>query len=81
MLLTLFMWTTPWEVFSTAGAPVGYGEYFFPGVLVWILLFTAIFTTISVIADRREGFLQAVRVALPAVVHLRSLLGDHLAQL
>ena len=28
-----------------------------------ILLFTAIFTTISVIEDRREGFLQSVLVA------------------
>ena len=28
-----------------------------------ILLFTAIFTTISIIEDRREGFLQSVLVA------------------
>lgn len=40
-----------------------YSEYFFPGTLVMILLFTAIFATISVIEDRREGFLQAVLVA------------------
>jgi ABC-2 type transport system permease protein len=46
-----------------AGPDVGYGEYFFPGVLVLILLFTAIFTTISVIEDRSEGFLQSVLVA------------------
>jgi ABC-2 type transport system permease protein len=38
-------------------------EYLFPGSLVLILLFTAIFATISVIEDRREGFLQAVLVA------------------
>jgi ABC-2 type transport system permease protein len=38
-------------------------EYYFPGSLVLILLFTAIFTTISIIEDRREGFLQAVLVA------------------
>jgi len=37
--------------------------YFFPGTLVMILLFTAIFATISVIEDRREGFLQGVLVA------------------
>lgn len=42
---------------------VGYEEYFFPGVLVMIVLFTAIFATISVIEDRREGFLQGVLVA------------------
>jgi len=46
----------------------GYGdqsfrEYFFPGTLVMILLFTAIFTSISIIEDRREGFLQSVLVS------------------
>lgn len=51
--------------FQTPGAPEGHGylEYFFAGTLVMILLFTAIFSTISVIEDRREGFLQAVLVA------------------
>ena len=44
-------------------AGVSYVEYFFPGALVLIVLFTAIFTTISVIEDRREGFLQSVLVA------------------
>ncbi len=39
---------------------VDYGEYYFPGTLVLILLFTAIFSTISIIEDRREGFLQGV---------------------
>ena len=41
----------------------GYLEYFFTGTIVMILLFTAIFSTISVIEDRREGFLQGVLVA------------------
>jgi ABC-2 type transport system permease protein len=40
-----------------------YLEYFFPGTVVMILLFTAIFSTISIIEDRREGFHQAVLVA------------------
>jgi len=40
-------------------------EYSFPGTLVLIVLFTAIFSTYSVIEDRREGFLQAV-IAAPA---------------
>ncbi len=38
-------------------------EYYFPGTLVLVLLFTAIFSTISIIEDRREGFLQSVLVA------------------
>lgn len=42
---------------------INYLEYFFPGTLVLILLFTSIFSTISIIEDRREGFLQAVLVS------------------
>lgn len=42
---------------------LSYREYFFPGTVILILLFTAIFTTISIIEDRREGFLQSVLVA------------------
>ncbi len=40
-----------------------FGQYYIPGTLVLILLFTAIFSTISIIEDRREGFLQSVLVA------------------
>lgn len=49
--------------FQLPGSALSYREYFFPGTVVLILLFTAIFTTISVIEDRREGFLQSVLVA------------------
>ena len=49
---------------GTLGVPAGgYLEYFYPGTLALILLFTAIFSTISVIEDRHEGFLQGVMVA------------------
>ena len=41
----------------------GYIEYFYPGIVVLVLLFTSIFATISVVNDRREGFLQGVLVA------------------
>src|SRR3954449_846762 len=40
-----------------------YLVYFFPGTVLMILLFTAIFSTITIIEDRREGFLQSVLVA------------------
>jgi ABC-2 type transport system permease protein len=46
---------------GTAG--VSYLQFFFPGTLVLVLLFAAIFATISVIEDRHEGFLQGVLVA------------------
>jgi len=53
------------DSFSPAGQShtMRYQEYFFPGTVVLILLFTAIFSTISIIEDRKEGFLQAVLVA------------------
>ena len=35
-------------------------QYYFPGTLVLVLMFTAIFATISVIEDRSEGVLQGV---------------------
>jgi ABC-2 type transport system permease protein len=38
-------------------------EFFFPGSLLLIVLFTSIFSSISIIEDRREGFLQGVLVA------------------
>ncbi len=49
--------------FAPVGISGGYLEYIYPGTLLLILLFTAIFSTISVIEDRREGFMQAVLVA------------------
>ncbi|MFQ5414745.1 MAG: ABC transporter permease [Phycisphaerae bacterium] len=42
------------------GGDMNYLEYFFPGTLILIVLFTAVFSMISVIEDRREGYLQAV---------------------
>jgi ABC-2 type transport system permease protein len=39
---------------------VGYMQFFFPGVVAMVLLFSTIFATITVIEDRREGFLQCV---------------------
>jgi len=52
--------------FKMGGAGAGdadFLEYFFPGTVVLVVLFTAIFSTISIIEDRREGFLQSVLVA------------------
>jgi ABC-2 type transport system permease protein len=53
-----------WVLFSAglSSSNLGYA-HFSPGTLVMILLFTAIFATISLIEDRREGFLQGVLVA------------------
>src|SRR5712691_8294077 len=48
---------------TTPGPHVTYLQYFFPGTITLIVLFTAIFSTISIIEDRHEGFLQSVLVA------------------
>jgi ABC-2 type transport system permease protein len=40
-----------------------YLEYFFPGAVVMIVLFTAIFSMMSLIQDRNEGFLLSVLAA------------------
>jgi daunorubicin resistance ABC transporter membrane protein len=45
------------------GSGTGYLSYFYPGTIVLTMLFTAIFSTMSVIDDRHHGFLQAVLVA------------------
>lgn len=59
------------------GADGTYAEWFFPGTVVLVLLFTAIFSTISIIEDRREGFLQGVLVApvSPVAIVLGKMLG------
>jgi len=65
--------------FQPPGSPddASYLAYFFPGTIVLIILFTAIFSTISVIEDRREGFLQGVLVApvAPGAIVMGKLLG------
>jgi ABC-2 type transport system permease protein len=48
---------------SGSGRSQSYLYYFYPGALVMIVLFTSIFTMMSVIDDRKEGFLLSVLVA------------------
>jgi daunorubicin resistance ABC transporter membrane protein len=50
--------------FRISGAEgVSYMQFFFPGILLMVVLFTSIFSTMSLIEDRREGFMQAVLAA------------------
>ena len=42
---------------------LSYQAYFIPGVAAMIVLFTSIFSSISVVQDRNEGFLQGVLAA------------------
>jgi ABC-2 type transport system permease protein len=48
---------------SGASGTEHYLGYFFPGALILVVLFTSIFAMMSVIEDRREGFLLSVLVA------------------
>jgi ABC-2 type transport system permease protein len=48
---------------STGGTQQHYLDFFYPGTLILIVLFTSIFTMMSVIDDRKEGFLLSVLVA------------------
>lgn len=42
---------------------VSYLEYFYPGVMLMMMLFASIFSSITIIEDRDAGFLQSVLVA------------------
>lgn len=64
----LLFWLVIGSGFGTSFRSSGAGgqhylDYFFPGALTMIVLFTAIFTMMSVIEDRKEGFLLSVLVA------------------
>jgi ABC-2 type transport system permease protein len=65
----LLFWIVIGSGFGTSfrsNAPGGqshYLEYFFPGAVTMIVLFTSIFAMMSVIEDRKEGFLLSVLVA------------------
>jgi ABC-2 type transport system permease protein len=48
---------------GSSGASQHYLNYFYPGALIMIVLFTSIFAMMSVIEDRKEGFLLSVLVA------------------
>src|SRR5215470_5286599 len=69
ILSPLLFWIVIGSGFGTSfrsGESAGQGhylDYFYPGALVMIVLFTAIFTMMSVIDDRNAGFLLSVLVA------------------
>jgi ABC-2 type transport system permease protein len=48
---------------ASGNGSMSFQEYFLPGAAMMIVLFASIFSTISVIQDRNEGFLQGVLVS------------------
>lgn len=65
----VLFWVAIGSGFGNSLRPGASGEsqpflnYFYPGALIMIVLFTSIFTMMSVIEDRKEGFLLSVLVA------------------
>lgn len=61
----LFAWVLLGSGFGSSFRSSGgsFSAYFFPGTVILVVLFASIFATISVIEDRREGFLQSVLVS------------------
>src|SRR5229473_4900656 len=65
----VLFWVVIGSGFGNSLRPGASGEsqpflnYFYPGALIMIVLFTSIFTMMSVIEDRKEGFLLSVLVA------------------
>jgi ABC-2 type transport system permease protein len=65
----LLFWVVLGSGFGSSLRPAGtaagmsYLTYFLPGTVLMVVLFTAIFSSISVIQDRTEGFLQGVLAA------------------
>jgi len=62
LLVWLFLGAGFSGSFSTANG-MSYSDYLFPGIVTLVSLFSAIFSTMSIIEDRKSGFLQGVLAA------------------
>jgi ABC-2 type transport system permease protein len=68
---------------SSDGSALNYMDYFFPGIIAMVVLFSSIFSSITIIEDRNAGLLQAVLVG-PAeryMLVLGKVLGSSLVSL
>ena len=63
LMLWLLMGSGFAESFRPASDDLNYSEFFYPGIVLMLLLFAGIFSTITLIEDRSAGFLQGVMVA------------------
>jgi ABC-2 type transport system permease protein len=64
ILFWLFLGSGFSSSFRSPGMGGGsYLEYFYPGVMLMVMLFASIFSSITIIEDRDAGFLQSVLVA------------------
>lgn len=63
LLFWVFLASGLGAAFPSNGLGQSYSQLFYPGIVLLTVLFTAIFSTISLIEDRHDGFLQGVLVA------------------
>tara|TARA_B100001250_G_C19749646_1_gene767094 strand:- start:637 stop:1395 length:759 start_codon:yes stop_codon:yes gene_type:complete len=59
----IFLGTGFSEIFVIDEAGMDYREFAYPGIILMLMLFSSIFSTITLIEDRNMGFLQGVIVA------------------
>ena len=63
LIIWLFLGSGFAKSFQGQTQELSYAEFFYPGIIVMLLLFAAIFSTITLIEDRTAGFLQGVLVS------------------
>ena len=63
LLFWFFMGSGFARSFQSVSDESSYSEFFYPGIILMLLLFAAVFSTITLIEDRAAGFLQGVLVA------------------
>jgi len=51
------------DSFAPPGSDTGYGAFMLPGIVTLVAIFSSIFAAMSLIEDRREGFLQSALVS------------------
>ena len=60
LILWLILGAGMAPTFGLPGVEIPYSEYLFPGVVMMVLVFSSIFSTISIIEERSAGFIQMV---------------------
>jgi len=62
-ILWLFVVGTGLNQLVRGGGPISYKQFIFPGVMGMVILFSSIFSSISIVWDREFGFLREILVA------------------
>ena len=60
LILWLILGSGMAPTFGLSGGEISYSEYFFPGAVMMVLVFSSVFSTVTIIEDRSAGFIQMV---------------------